>query len=65
MRVVATAALLIAVVAAFAVAEDDATPRRATPHHPGGIAWDESLAVAQAAAAEDGRPVIAYFTFDT
>ena len=30
-----------------------------------GIEWAESLEKAKAESARDGRPVIAYFTFDT
>ena len=47
--------------------EEPAAPAtdRALPHHPGGIAWEKDLDAAQAAAAKDGRPVAAYFTFAT
>jgi len=38
---------------------------RALPRHPGKIAWERDLASAQEAAAKDGRPVLAYFTFET
>lgn len=31
----------------------------------GGIQWERDLATAKARSAKDGRPVIAYFTFET
>jgi len=30
-----------------------------------GIEWEKDLPAARAAAKEDGRPVLAYFTFET
>ncbi len=35
------------------------------PARPDAIHWEPDLATAKARAAKDGKPVLAYFTFDT
>jgi len=47
--------VLVHLAAAQSAAQDRASP----------VAWVENLETAHALSAEDGKPVIAYFTFDT
>ena len=58
MRRMATLALAAVLAAAAAPASAGETPK-------GDIQWVHTLEEAQALSAKDGRPVIAYFTFDT
>lgn len=44
--------------------EPASRPQQPT-HVPTPIHWHQDLAEAQAASKKDGRPVLAYFTFDT
>ena len=72
MRAPGVAALAVLLLTAAAAPQEPPAPApapppadRALPLHPGGIAWERDLDAAKAAAAKDGKPVVAYFTFDT
>lgn len=45
--------------------QEAGTPSQQPTHVPTPIRWHADLASAQAASRKDGRPVLAYFTFET
>jgi len=45
--------------------QDPWTPPKQPTHVPTPIRWHADLESAQAASKKDGRPVLAYFTFET
>ena len=57
-------AAAVSLLAAAAPAQEKAPSHPTEPFDVWGIHWQPSIAAAQKLAAEDGKPVILYFTYD-